>query len=332
MKIYRKLVFDWDCNVIEEDSYEYDGPIAECKGGSSTTTTATPDWQQPYLQDIYNVTQGLSRQNIQTYPGQTVAGFSQPQQMAQTATMGRAMQGSPLLGAAQKQNLATTQGAGLNTPTIQGQYFNTPTIQGAYLNTPTAKGDYLNPNTNPWLAETYGTAARKATQTFGEQTMPEIRRMAMGQGAFGGTRMGVAEGEAMGRFGDTLGDIATGIYGPAYQTERQLQEGAIGRERGLMEQAYGQERGLQTQGYEAERARQQTATQFAPTLAEADYSDIGKLAAVGEEQQGMNQALIDEAIKRWEFSQLEPWQRLGMYSNLITGNVGSDVTSMRSGK
>uniref|UniRef100_A0A6H1ZDY6 Uncharacterized protein n=1 Tax=viral metagenome TaxID=1070528 RepID=A0A6H1ZDY6_9ZZZZ len=36
MKIYRKIVFDYDFNVIEEDSYEYDGDVALCDGGGSS--------------------------------------------------------------------------------------------------------------------------------------------------------------------------------------------------------------------------------------------------------------------------------------------------------
>lgn len=34
MKIYNKIVFDKDDNIIEEDSYEYSGPIAHCGGGN----------------------------------------------------------------------------------------------------------------------------------------------------------------------------------------------------------------------------------------------------------------------------------------------------------
>ena len=33
MKVYNKIVYDKDMNIIEEDSYEYSGPVAECKGG-----------------------------------------------------------------------------------------------------------------------------------------------------------------------------------------------------------------------------------------------------------------------------------------------------------
>jgi hypothetical protein len=33
MKIYNKIVWDKDGNVIEEDSYEYEGPVAQAMGG-----------------------------------------------------------------------------------------------------------------------------------------------------------------------------------------------------------------------------------------------------------------------------------------------------------
>ncbi len=311
MKIYRKVVLDLAGRIIEEDSFEYSGPVIECKGGSSTTTTGTPQWQSPYLQDVYQMSQGLSRQPITAYPGSTVAGFSPQQQAAQFATTNRALQGSPLLGSAQAQNLMTMGGGYMQSPTIQGDYFKTPTISG----------QYLNPQTNPWLSKTFEMSAKDVTDKYQQGIFPQIKSAAMGTGAYGGSRQGVAEGIASGKFAEELSDLATKIYGPAYEAERQRQEAAYGMERGFQEGAYGAERGYQ-----------QAAMQFAPTLAEADYADISKMAAVGEEQQSMQQALIDDAIKRWEFSQLEPWQRLGMYSNLITGDVGGITTSMRSGK
>ena len=34
MKIYNKIVMTFDGEVLFEDSYEYNGPIEECKGGT----------------------------------------------------------------------------------------------------------------------------------------------------------------------------------------------------------------------------------------------------------------------------------------------------------
>jgi hypothetical protein len=271
MKVYRKVVMSMvTLQVIEEDWYEYEGEVAQCKGGgSSTTTTSVPEWQQPYLTDIYQRALQQSYKPISYYSGNTVAGFTPEQQVAQGLTTSRALSGSPLLRAAQE----TTQ--------------------------KTVQGDFLSPETNPWLEKTYEQSARDLTNKFTQATLPNIRSSAMGAGAYGGSRHGVAEGMAYRGLQEELSDLATNIYGGAYESERN---------------------------------RMQNALSLAQPLAEADYADIARLSAVGEEKQAMEQALIDEMIKRYEFEQLEPWQRLGMYSNLVTGDVGGTTTSMRSGK
>ena len=309
MKVYKKLVIGIQGNVIEEDSYEYSGPVSECKGGgSSTTTTAVPSWQQPYLENIYGLAQGQAQKPVEYYPGQTVSPFAPEQTAAQQATTNRAMQGSPLLGAAQQVNLKTMEGAGF------GQEYVNPLSQ-AQQNA-TISGTYLNPDTNPWLAKTYETAAKDVAKTFGQNIVPGITKEAGAAGAWGGAREGVARGAALTGFSENLADLATKIYAPAYETER-------GRQVAATESA----QQLTSQQYQAERNRQMAAVGAAPALAEADYLDISKLAAVGQEKQAMDQANIDAAIKAFEFSQMEPWQRMGLYSNLITGDVGGTTIS-----
>ncbi len=38
MKIYNKIVLDKDNNIIEEDSFEYTGPITYCGGGGGSSS------------------------------------------------------------------------------------------------------------------------------------------------------------------------------------------------------------------------------------------------------------------------------------------------------
>ena len=33
MKIYSKIIWDKDFNILDEESFEYKGPVAECMGG-----------------------------------------------------------------------------------------------------------------------------------------------------------------------------------------------------------------------------------------------------------------------------------------------------------
>jgi hypothetical protein len=42
MKIYDRIVMDWDGVVLEEQSHEYDGPVAMCGGGGKTKAKVTP--------------------------------------------------------------------------------------------------------------------------------------------------------------------------------------------------------------------------------------------------------------------------------------------------
>lgn len=124
-----------------------------------------------------------------------------------------------------------------------------------------------------------------------EQILPQMDSSAVQSGAYGGEAWGQMRGRA-------LGDLTAGIYAPAYETERQ---------------------------------RQVEASQFAPGLAEQDYADMARLYGVGEQQRSFEQQLIDEAMKKFEFGQFEPWERLGMYQQLVGGPYGSEVTARQNG-
>lgn len=85
----------------------------------------------------------------------------------------------------------------------------------------TAGGGYLN--ANPYLDQTFSKAANDVTRSFQTAVAPGIDADMAGRGRYGSglhvNRMGQAQ-ESLGR---TLGDLATGIYGNNYATERQNQ-------------------------------------------------------------------------------------------------------------
>lgn len=60
MKIITRAVLDWDGNVLEEDSYQYDGPIAACKDSGSP-----PQATDPYTQAAaqYGLSTGTANYN-----------------------------------------------------------------------------------------------------------------------------------------------------------------------------------------------------------------------------------------------------------------------------
>jgi len=42
MKIYERIILDWDGAVLEEESFEYAGPLALCGGGGKKSKTPEP--------------------------------------------------------------------------------------------------------------------------------------------------------------------------------------------------------------------------------------------------------------------------------------------------
>jgi hypothetical protein len=42
MKIYERIVMDWGGNVLDEQSFEYEGPVALCGGGGGKGSTPKP--------------------------------------------------------------------------------------------------------------------------------------------------------------------------------------------------------------------------------------------------------------------------------------------------
>ncbi len=97
MKIYNKIVFDNDMNIIVEDSFEYNGNIADCKGGGGSTTTNTQDpvynarmaaiaeSQQEMAEDYFkfwetgggkDLESAMTAANLEMLPKQTAANIS----------------------------------------------------------------------------------------------------------------------------------------------------------------------------------------------------------------------------------------------------------------
>ena len=76
------------------------------------------------------------------------------------------------------------------------------------------------------------------------------------------------------------------------------------------------------QNYGDERMNQMRGMMFAPQMAQQDYFDIAKLAEAGAAQEDLAQQGINEAQARFNFEQNQPWQQLGLYSNLVQGYYG----------
>ena len=153
-----------------------------------TTTTEPSAVLKPYLQ------YGLSEaQRLYQAGGTPVVGPSDVTQQAMQAMQNRALQGSPLLGAAQAQQMGTVQ------------------------------GDYLSGN--PFFQGAFQPAAQAATSAF-NQAIGNIGSQASRAGRYGSGAMGDLQTQAAGQLAQNLTNTAGQLAYQNYATERGRQEAA----------------------------------------------------------------------------------------------------------
>lgn len=168
---------------------------------------------------------------------------------------------------------------------------------GEQENLRTLGGAYLTPDSNPFIRATYDKAARAVTDNYQRSVAPDItsRFARAGQRLSGGRQAAMTRAnEAL---GDSLSDLATGIYGDNYARERGYQTAAIDR---------------------------------APSYEQAARARIQGLRDIGTEDLDYRQRRLDSEIARFEFNRDEPFNRLGRFSSLIGQPVVTSNQSARS--
>jgi hypothetical protein len=289
-------------------------------GGQTGGKTTTTPWagQQPYLSDLFKQgQQNYAGGGPSYFPDQTYAPFSPQQQQAFGATEQRAY-GSPTEGAF---NQYLQQSLG------QGQVDLSGAAQGADQLTggiggglsqlgQTARGDYLN--SNPYLDQMFSAASRPITQNYENVVNPGINAAFGAASRTGSGIQGEYLGDAAGQYGKSLSDLSANIYGGNYANERQNQLGAAGQ---LGQLGLG---GIGAQGslYGQISADQGRAGAFAPQASQIDWNNIDRLAGVGSAVQQQGQLGINDAMSRYNFGQMSPYQNLQNYANLIYGLPG----------
>ena len=249
------------------------------KGGSSssTTTQKVEPWsgQKPYLYDIYGTAQHLFQNGSfapEYYPGNTVAPMDDATKQALALQEERALGGNAGMTAAQNQ-LAQTM-----------------------------SGDYLNKN--PFM------------QSEGNPELDAMVQRAIGQ-ANAGTAGNYA---SAGRYGsgafnaaanDAAGNIASSMYGQAYDNDQNRKLSA----------------------WNNERNNQIKGMMFAPQLAAADYQDLAALSEVGTARENSAQELINADVDKYNYDANQPASNLQGYANLIygSGSPGMSGSSSSSG-
>lgn len=175
---------------------------------------------------------------------------------------------------------------------------------GANMLNAQLSGAYLNPATNPYLAATYQEAAQPVVQQYEYATAPG--QLAAAQGAAGGGP-GAGQGSANQQMtalnqyglGQNLQNLATNIYGGAY------------------------EQGVQNQ---------LTAAGLLPSTQGALYTPGQQLYGAGAQQQQQQQTVLNTAFENALRGVQYPWQLAQQASSIISPLLGQTTNVTTGGK
>ena len=156
-------------------------------------------------------------------------------------------------------------------------------------------GQYLQ--NNPYFNQALAGASQGATQVYNDAI----------KAAQGGTSM-------------------AGRYGSGVSAD--LQNRAANTLSNTLANKYGE---LAYTNYAAERGRQEQAAAGAPTLANADYTDINQLLKTGQAQEDYANTALQADINRFNYEQNLPTAKLNQYAQYLSGTPqGSTTTSTGS--
>lgn len=230
-----------------------------------TQTVRPPEYALPYINSgLQNINTLLQQGGAQQYGGPTVVPFSQQTNQALNMQTQRAMNGSPVVDAAQG---FTTDLLGGNSP-LAGM----------------AEG-----GENPYLDATFDQAAGAVNRNLDTIL----------------ARSGRDVNANMGARASQLNDLATDIYGGAYNADANRRLSAAS-----------------TLG-----SQQLAAAGQAIPLANQDYFDIGQLRNVGGQVENLAGQYQQDAARRFQFEQNRPEAALDAYLARLAGQpVGQSST------
>lgn len=131
---------------------------------------------------------------------------------------------------------------------------------------------------------------------------------ALGSGAFGGAREGVAQAEALRGFQDKLGQGVAGLLQSGFQQAQQQAQTAFEAQQQRAQKAGQLQSGIG-----------QLYGQFAPTAAQTTAADVETLAKIGASQRGVEQAASDVQFQNLLRQYQQPFQNLQFQSGLVGG-------------
>lgn len=333
------------------DSGGGSAPANTTSNNTNTVIQDVPAYEQQYLQSLLGQASTIAAQPYQQFPGQEVAGFAPDQTQAFSnvenlanngtwQTNDAASAGSALAGA---NTASSIYGAGAPDVNASTSY-NPLDAASPYLNAAAAAGtpqgisSYLSPYTN----DVVGGLVNTANQNWNNNIMPSVDDAFIGTGQFASGRNAQVIGQAANTFEQNLEGSVSNALETGYSTAGTQ----AGNEANILNTAgntaanatQAQAANLQNAGTTLGNlastqagAQGAAATNLASTGQTALNTGItanSALQDVGQEQQGLAQQNINQAMTDFTNQAQWPQQEAGFLSDIIRGlpTMGSATT------
>jgi hypothetical protein len=175
-------------------------------------------------------------------------------------------------------------------------------------------------NSNPFLKSNVDNALNQLSSKFTMETLPGLRRNAIGNGSYGSTRNEMAEGLAGGALAKQMYDTASQMYGQDYAQQQGNSLGALaqsaqqqGARAQLANSLFNSGNALNLDGQNIGFTNYQNALN-------APLAMLQQMRNIGGIQYQQNQNQLNDATNRWEFNQNATWDQLGQFKNMIDPN------------
>lgn len=202
-------------------------------------------------------------------------------------------------------NLMSNQGTGM--PQIEETWNS--------LVRPTIMGDYLDPAKNTALQGYVQAAQRPLIENYLTNTLPTWNQDAVMAGRYGSGAWQEGLSQAESNLNRALGDVASGIYAPAYESERNRQMSASTYAPSIYEMLAGVQTGA--------------ISPFMDVMNQG-FKGAGYLSALGEAQQQHEQNLINAAMQQWQDMIYGPMDFANTLANyyMTGGSQGRTTTTI----
>ncbi|WAK01876.1 hypothetical protein [Methylobacter sp. YRD-M1] len=314
-------------------------PPPPAQQATNTTTNQQP-WApaQPYIKQGLEDATKLYAQGPQQYtPWSQVANFSPLQQSSMNGIRDYATSA----GTQNFMNTATNafannisgnpnqlqQVAGSGMGKLAGTLTNNNLYDPAQATNQLAYGN----NINPYTKTSVDTALRKLSDNFTMNTLPGLRRAAIGNGTYGSSRNELAEGAAAGSLANEMLNTSSQMYGNAYNTAQQNALNALGESSNQQLTQAGLINHLFNAGNTQNLNSQSIGLNNYQNVLNMPLSMLQQVGQVGLQKYQQNQNVLNDATNKWNFTQQAPWDSFAQFKNMIDNNTAYGASGSSNG-